>query len=81
MTHVAFGSRSSFLCRTPMSLMPSLATARTKVFDLADLNVCSVLPLQPTHDFVELIEAAIADCQAAAAIAVLDADREPERVG
>ena len=48
--------------------------------DFADLAVCSVLPLQPAHDFVELIEAAITDCQTAAATAVINADREPERI-
>src|SRR5580704_13728159 len=44
-------------------------------------SVCSVLPLQPTHDFVELIEAAIADREAAAATAVIDTDCEPECIG
>ena len=40
-----------------------------------------VLPLQPAHDFIELIEATIADRQAAAATAIVDTDRKPERVG
>ena len=40
-----------------------------------------MLSFQPAHNLIELIEAAIADCQAAAAAAVIDADRKPERVG
>ena len=41
----------------------------------------SPLPRQPPHHFVELIEAAVADGERAAALAVFDGDAEAERVG
>ena len=41
----------------------------------------SPLAFQPAHDVVELIEAAVADGERAAAVGVLDGDAEAERVG
>src|SRR5579862_1711689 len=40
-----------------------------------------LLSFQPAHHFVELIEAAIADRQRTATAAVVDTNREPERIG
>ena len=51
------------------------------MLDFTELSVCSVLSLQPPHHVVELIEAAVADGERAAAVAVLDGDAEAERVG
>lgn len=45
------------------------------------LRVGLLLPLQPAHHFVELIEAAIADRKRSPATAVINADRQSERVG
>ena len=42
---------------------------------------CRITPsCQPPHHFVELLEVAVADLDGAAGIAMIDADREPERV-
>src|SRR5580700_2068400 len=38
-------------------------------------------PRQPPHHLVELLEVAVADLHAAAGVAMVDADVEPERIG
>src|SRR5258708_24984567 len=46
----------------------------------ASRNDDSIFGIQPPHNLVELFEITVAEVHGAAGIAVIDADREPERV-
>src|SRR5690349_24382798 len=51
--------------------------ARTRWLAMTSLAA----PRQPPHHLVELLEVAVADLHAAAGIAMVDADVQPERIG
>ena len=62
----------------PARLLSAVLTSQN--FVAVARNDSSAPFVQPPHDLVELLEFAVADVHGAAGIAVIDADREPERV-